>query len=435
MGLLFSGSDVRDVERKLEESEIRAQNLTRTLRAIREAVGYIVFTPEGVIREINDKLLAILGYTADQVIGQHHRMLVDPEYAATADYRHFWRELGKGEFVHGQFPRVGAQGRKVWLEGSYFPVRDERGDVVNVVKIATDVTPEHNDRADKEALLRALDTYMAVIKFTPDGKVIDANTNFLEAMGYSLGDIAGASHRMFCFDTFYQENPNFWQRLAAGENFSGRFQRKDARGGVVWLEATYSPVFDELGRVTKVVKFAMNVTDQVNRSNAARESAAATSEETSQIARESTHAIEQAVEAATLVTQQMQSALNLSEDLEVQAAKIQGIAGTIQSVADQTNLLALNAAIEAARAGEVGRGFAVVADEVRALAARTAQSLSEISAVVQANNDLIADLRSRMHQVNQLSAGSSEKIASVSEGIAEVDRGVHDLARTVASLD
>lgn len=431
---LVARSKLLACQESLEGSQRAANQLDRTLSAIQEAFGYIVFTPQGIIEQCNDKLLKSFACTTEQVIGQHHRVLVESDYAASQEYTKFWQDLRAGKFVHGQFPRITSNGDKVWLEGSYFPIKDGDGHVVNVVKIASDVTSAHAQSADKEALLTALDSYMAVIKFAPDGTVLDANANFLSATGYDLDDIIGRSHKMFCFEDFYRENPRFWQRLASGEGFSGRFQRKDVRGQVVWLEATYSPVHDELGRVSKVVKFAMDITEQVNRSDAARESAAATSEETSQIASQSTKAIEQAVEASGRAADEIADALKLSESLEGQATKIQGIVSTIQGVADQTNLLALNAAIEAARAGEVGRGFSVVADEVRTLAARTAESLTEISAVVQANNEMIVDLRRRMDHVSQLSTNSSEQVASLSAGIMEVDRGISELAQTVADL-
>lgn len=417
-----------DWHQKLELCSAENEELTSTLQAIKGAVAFITFSPDGIIQTVNDTLLKLLGYEERQLIGQHHRMLCEQAYANSSEYQEFWRALAGGSFKQGRLPRVDARGHKLWLEGSYFPVRDSSGHVVKIIKIAADVTQTHTENADKEALLAALDTYMAVIKFEPEGIVLDANRNFLNAMGYELNEIVGQSHKMFCFDAFYREHPDFWKKLASGESFSGRFERKDRQGRSVWLEATYSPVFDELGRVSKIVKFAMDITPQVSRAQEARESAAATSEEASQIATQSTHAIEEAVQVSDRVAAEIGAALKLSESLEGQASEIHGIVTTIQAVADQTNLLALNAAIEAARAGEVGRGFAVVADEVRTLAARTAESLAKISDVVAANNAMIAELRGTMDNVSGLSKNSAERIGSVAEGINEVDRGISELA-------
>lgn len=116
------------------------------------------------------------------------------------------------------------------MEASYFPVVDESGTLIKVVKIAKDVTASMIENADKEALLSALENYMAVIKFTPDGHVLEANNNFLSVMGYTNKEISNKPHKIFCYDDFYREHPEFWSRLRAGESFSGRFQRKNSAG-------------------------------------------------------------------------------------------------------------------------------------------------------------------------------------------------------------
>lgn len=246
---------------------------------------------------------------------------------------------------------------------------------------------------DAIELLSALTRSTAIIQFDLQGRVLAANQQFLDTMGYSLADILHQHHRMFCCTEHVAstEYAEFWKKLARGEFVSGRFKRLDKRSGAVWLEATYNPVLDSEGRLYKIVKFASPVTEQVRREQDVRRAAEVafdTSVQTDVRAGEGGAIVAQVVCAMEQIALQMRSVEVSMEALEAQSIMINSIVEAIGAIAAQTNLLALNAAIEAARAGEKGRGFAVVADEVRKLAARTSTATREISGVVTQNRQL-----------------------------------------------
>lgn len=241
------------------------------LRAINEALnrvqGVIEFELDGTIIYANDNFLGVIGYKLKEIQGKHHSMLCDPAYVKTAEYKQFWAKLARGEFEHGEFRRLGKNGQDVWINASYNPVMDADGKPYKVIKFATDITASKQQNAEYEGKIKAVAKAQAVIEFELDGTIIDANENFLATMGYSLAEIKGKHHRIFCEEEYAAspEYKQFWEKLGSGKYNSGEYKRVAKGGREVWLNASYNPIFDISGKPFKVVKFASDVTEEKQR--------------------------------------------------------------------------------------------------------------------------------------------------------------------------
>ena len=241
-----------------------------TMNAIERTMPIIEFKPDGTIVRANDLFLAATGYTLKEIQGQHHRMFMKAEEAAKPQYKDFWSALASGISQSGQFERVAKGGSTIWLEASYTPVKDASGKTVSVIKFAQNITQARKAALADAAKLEAIKRSMGVIEFQPDGTIISANPAFLKLMGYTEGELAGQHHRVFLTpqERVSAEYASFWQELASGKVKSGQFHRLAKGGKSIWLEANYNPVFDLEGRVERVVKFAIDITDKVESARA-----------------------------------------------------------------------------------------------------------------------------------------------------------------------
>jgi methyl-accepting chemotaxis protein len=449
---------------KLQTADFQGQ-----IAAVGKAQAVIEFHLDGTVITANDNFLNALGYTLNEIKGQHHSMFVDPVYRASAEYKQFWRVLNDGKFQAAEYKRIGKGGKEIWLQASYNPILDLNGRPFKVVKFATDISNAKVASINSQRQIEEINRTQAVVEFTNEGICVTANDNFCNAMGYRLEEIKGKHHSTFV-EPAYRDSADykqFWRDLNDGKFQTAEFKRIGRGGKEVWLQATYNPMFDINGKVNRVVKFAIDITG--------RKIAEANLKTTIKTVSDNAQALASASEELTTVSQQMSSnseetatqsnvvaaaseqvsknvatvaasaeemsasikeiAKNANDAAKVATEAVKAASETnktvaklgessieigkvikvITSIAQQTNLLALNATIEAARAGEAGKGFAVVANEVKELAKQTAAATEDISQKIEA---IQGDTKSAVVAIDQIS---------------KIINSINDIQNTIAS--
>lgn len=398
----------------------------------------IEFTPDGTILSANELFLKTTGYSLHEIVGKHHKIFCTPDLITDPQYSEFWKSLAHGQFFSKTFQRIKKNGDPLWLEATYNPVI-KGNSVVKIIKIASDVTEKINFSNSNIFMVNAINRSLATIEFDINGFVISANDNFSKTMGYSLSEIQGKHHRMFCNSTYTNtiEYKNFWKELSLGHFHSGKYERYHKNGATIWLEATYNPVFDTSGQIIKIIKIAKDVTREINNvlhdeknagmvyeiSHQATE-ISSTNKSTMNIANENMQEIQTIMsEAETMINNLSKSIHNINDLVE-----------KIKNISHQTHLLSINASIEAANAGSQGKGFSVVAQEVKRLSHITKSSSDEISSYLFNVKESINQTKEKIQSCADKSIFTADKTNNAYQGLVQIENELKTLLSTVGKF-
>ncbi len=368
---------------------------------------------KGDILCVNEKFLEVSKYPKNELIGQGHNTTRHPDMPK-AVFKQMWQTIGRGDIFRGVVKNRAKDGTPYYVDAVIAPILGENGKPMKYLGVRYDITEAEIERQNARGILGAIDASYAYIEFDLAGQVLQANANFLNTVGYTLEEVKGRHHRMFC-DATLVNSPGyaqFWQNLNAGQAQKDVFKRVGKSGQEIWIQAVYAPVKDEMGRVAKIVKIATDVTAQVV---AAR-------------------MLEQAVEQAQQVTSAARDG-----DL-TQRIPLEGKNGPIRALCEGVNTLMETTSVIF---GDVGRVFGAlsagdlsqrisrdylgvfgqVKDDANATSEKLSAIIDDVGRVFSAlaagdlSQRITRDAEGVFDQVKQDANSTSEKLAAIIEEV------------------
>lgn len=233
------------------------------LQALDKAYAIAEFDLAGTLLCANTHYCQMFGYAEHEITGQPHTLFMQPKHLH--EHAAFWQKVVTGQISAGEFQRQTRHGHPIWVHAAYTPITDNNNNLIGIIKLALDITDQKYHTTETCAKLNAIECSQGVIEFDAEGYITHINNHYLALTGYTRREILGQHHKLLC-PCDYVNHPDyqqFWQKLKRGKSVSGRFQRQGKHNNPFWIQATYSPVIDSDNNVTKIIKYAHDITKNI----------------------------------------------------------------------------------------------------------------------------------------------------------------------------
>lgn len=419
--------------KRIQELEQSLAEATDKIHAIERSNATIEFNMDGTVLEANDNFLKTLGYSREEVVGNHHRIFVDADYAQSAEYRDFWKGLGEGKFYSERFRRISKSGDEVFIQATYNPIIGADGRPYKVVKCAIDVTEDVRMQQEAFRLKDMVENLPTNLIFADTDLVIrymnPSSLKALRAIAHLLpvppDQVIGNS-----IDIFHK-NPEHQRRILADPANYPVKSTMQLGDEILALEVNSITNKDDvhIGVMTtwSVITEQSRIRSQVGSLGTVGKTVASNVQDMSAAITEISENIGRTANLALTAEDQSRKAGETINTLGECSGEIDDVVTLIRDLAEQTNLLALNATIEAARAGEAGRGFAVVATEVKALATGTQSATQSIA-------DRVQRIRTSIEEVVKSTNEIAKSILEVSGNTTEVAAAIEQQSAIINTM-
>ena len=393
-------------------------DLRGKVAAIGSRTPMIEYDLDGHVVDANDTWIRATGFKLSEVRGKHHRMFLPPEERDTPEYQAFWGKLRQGEIQAAVYKRMAKDGRPIWVEATFYPLRNLRGRLYKVVTCIVDITDRMMTLADGAGQLAAINKAQCVIDLDLNGTVLHANENFLRTFGYAREDVTGKHHDLLV-DPADREDSDYralWTKLARGEYESGKFKRRGRDGRPIWVQASYNPILDAAGKTFKIVMYATDITSRVQLAEQLRNAVAQTqAAATAAVAGDLTQRIPS--EGKTGDIAMLTNAVNSLIDVTASVVRqVQATAGNVQIAADQIS--------------EGNENLSRRTDEQTASLEETAESMRQMAGTVRET----ADNASQASQLASAACSQAEKGGAVVGTAVAAMGGINEASAKIADI-
>jgi len=437
-----STANIDDESNQLDEIDIARladlSEMSKIMDAINATQAVIEFNMDGTIITANSNFLTTVGYRLDEIVGQHHRMFVDEKTRNSQEYQDFWASLNRGEYLPGEYKRVGKSGNEIVLQASYNPIADQDGKLVKVVKFASDVTGRAKDRADSERI-------DAMMLQTPIN-VLFADTNLIiqYANPSSIKTLKTLEHLLTIkadqllgqsIDIFH-ENPEHQRKILSDP--SNLPHQAETKLGPETLELSASAIFDDENNFLGAMVIWTVITEKLKMEQEIKQNAIADQERAEKMAQileqvnSSATTLGSSAEEMTAVSTQMASAAeDTSSQANVVSAASDQVRKNVQTVStgvDEMNAAVREISQNATEASRVAEQAVLDANQANASVSKLGDSSAEIGKVIKV-------ITSIAEQTNLLALNATIEAARAGEagkGFAVVANEVKELAKETA---